>query len=57
MSQDLEIWISKEKVEDGYALLARSGRLVQEIRVKTSLSVEDIKETTQRLLGELAEKR
>lgn len=27
--QDLEIYIGKKKVEDGYALVARAGRVVQ----------------------------
>jgi hypothetical protein len=29
MLQDLEIYISKKKVENGYALVARAGRVVQ----------------------------
>ena len=34
--QDLEIYISKKKVEEGYALVARAGRVVQ-VRVETVL--------------------
>lgn len=35
-------------------LVARAGRLVQEIKVSTNLSKEDLKEVTQVVLKELA---
>ncbi len=53
MSQDLELWISKEVVEDGYNLVVRTGRLVQEIHVRTQLPGEGMKECVQRVLRQL----
>ena len=53
MSQDLELWIGREAVEGGYNLLARAGRLVQEIHVTTALEAEDMKATIQRVLRKL----
>jgi len=43
VSQDLELWMTNDKVVDGYNLVARAGRQVQEVHVKSSLSREDIK--------------
>eukprot|EP00899_Mesostigma_viride_P010113 jgi/Mesvir1/19102/Mv12849-RA.1 len=43
VSQDMELWLSNVPVEGGYNLLARSGRQVQEMQVKTSLSREEMK--------------
>ncbi len=53
VSQDLELWIGREAVEGGYNLLARAGRLVQEIHVTTALEAEDMKATIQRVLRKL----
>lgn len=53
MSQDLELWISKEVVKDGYNLVVRTGRLVQEIHVTTDLPSEGMKESVQRVLRQL----
>lgn len=53
VSQDLELWISREEVEGGYALVARAGRLVQEIRVTTALSRADMKQLVQQILARL----
>ena len=43
MLQDLELWISKEQLEDGYNLVTRAGRTIQELKVTTKLSLEDMK--------------
>lgn len=43
VSQDLELWLSKEVLEDGYAVVARSGKVLQEFVLKTTLSKEEIK--------------
>ena len=53
VSQDLELWMSKEVVEDGYNVVVRAGRLVQEIHVVTALDAEDMKAAVQRVLRKL----
>ncbi|KAK3273749.1 hypothetical protein CYMTET_18026, partial [Cymbomonas tetramitiformis] len=44
-SQDLELWLTSIAVEDGYNLLARVGRQVQEVHVVTDLDRDAIKNT------------
>lgn len=52
VSQDLELWLSSVPVEDGnFTLLARAGRQVQEVHLKTSLDREGIKAAVQRVTG------
>ena len=53
VSQDLELWISKESVQDGYNLVVRTGRLVQEIHVTTQLPGQSMKQAVQRVLRKL----
>ncbi len=53
VSQDMELWISTSDMPDGYGLVIRSGRLVQEITVKTEMSKEELREMTQRILKKL----
>eukprot|EP00884_Botryococcus_braunii_P011796 jgi/Botrbrau1/20617/Bobra.113_1s0043.1 len=53
VSQDLELWISREEVEGGYALVARAGRLVQEIRVSSDLSRDEMKKVVQQIVTQL----
>lgn len=48
VSQDLELWLTNVFVEDGYNLLARAGRQVQEIHVVTKLDRESIKRAIKR---------
>ena len=43
VSQDLELWLTNAVVADGYNLLARAGRQVQEIHVVTGLNRDSIK--------------
>lgn len=50
VSQDLELWMSKESVTDGFNLVARAGRVVQEIHVCTSMDAESMRGTVQRVL-------
>lgn len=52
-AQDLELWISKEVVEDGYNLVARAGRTVQEVHVTTELPLDQMKAAVQRVLKRL----
>lgn len=52
--QDLELWISKEVLEDGYVLVTRAGRTVQELKVTTDVSVDVMKSAVQRVLQRLA---
>ena len=54
VSQDLELWMSKEQLPDGYNLIARAGRVVQEIHVRTSMDASAMKQTVQRVLGKVA---
>jgi hypothetical protein len=53
VSQDLELWISREVVADGYTLVARSGRLVQEIHVTTDMAPDEIRGAVTRVLSRL----
>ena len=53
VSQDLELWISREVVADGYTLVARSGRLVQEIHVTTGMAPDEIRGAVTRVLSRL----
>ena len=53
VSQDLELWISREGVTDGFNLVARSERTVQELHVATQLSAQDMKQVVQKVLQEL----
>ncbi len=48
VSQDLELWLTNDKVADGYNLVARAGRQVQEVHVKTAMARDDIKAAVQR---------
>ncbi|KAK9805682.1 hypothetical protein WJX72_011770 [[Myrmecia] bisecta] len=53
VSQDLELWLSRDAVEDGYNLVARAGRILQEIHVETDMSNDTMKATIQRVLKRL----
>ena len=53
VSQDLEIWISTSELDNGYGLVLRAGRLVQEITITSSLSKEELREMTQKVLKEV----
>ena len=53
VSQDLQLWISKEAVQDGYNLVVRTGRLVQEIHVTTQMPGDRMKQAVQRVLRNL----
>ena len=39
---------------DGYGLVVRAGRLVQEIAVMTTLSKDELRDITQKILKQLA---
>lgn len=43
VSQDLELWMTNEKVTDGYSLVARYGRLVQELHLRSQLDRDAVK--------------
>lgn len=51
--QDLELWISKEVVEDGFNLVARAGRVVQEVHVVTCMTKDQMTDAVQRVLKRL----
>lgn len=46
--------MSTAEVEKGYMLIARAGRLVQEIRIQTALAKEDVRDTIEAVLKDLA---
>lgn len=50
VSQDLELWISKEALANGFSLVARAGRVVQEINVVTEMSASEMRSAVQRVL-------
>lgn len=55
VSQDLELWMTNVPLPDGgFNLLARAGRQVQEVRLKTSLSKEAVKTIVQRVTSRIA---
>ena len=53
VSQDLELWISRAAVQEGYNLVVRTGRLVQEIHVTTQMPGQGMREAVQRVLRKL----
>ena len=53
VSQDLELWISKEAVQNGHHLVVRTGRLLQEIVVTTQMDGQSMKKAVQRVLRKL----
>lgn len=53
VSQDLELWISREGVADGFNLVARAERTVQELHVTTQLSAQEMKRVVQAVLQQL----
>lgn len=52
--QDLELWIAKERLEDGYNLITRAGRTVQELKVTTDVPLDAMKSAVQAVLRRLA---
>lgn len=52
--QDLELWIAKERLEDGYNLITRAGRTVQELKVTTDVPLDVMKSAVQTVLRRLA---
>ena len=55
VSQDLEVWMSREVVADGFILVARAGRFVQEVHVTTTLEAGEVRAMVARVLKELAQ--
>ena len=43
VSQDLELWMTNDKVTDGYQLVARAGRQVQELHLRCGLDRDAVK--------------
>ncbi|GJP36605.1 hypothetical protein CLOM_g21094 [Closterium sp. NIES-68] len=51
VSQDLELWLSNAPAAEGqFTLLARAGRLVQEVQVATTLDREQMKDVLKQIL-------
>jgi predicted RNA-binding protein with RPS1 domain len=53
VSQDLELWLSKEELKDGFLLVTRAGRTVQELQVTTTLTAAEMREAVSRVLRRL----
>lgn len=49
--QDVELYLTRESRESGFTLVARSGRMLQELLVDTSLSKDDMKKALTRVLS------
>ncbi|GMH38199.1 hypothetical protein BSKO_06083 [Bryopsis sp. KO-2023] len=43
VSQDLEVWLSREEVSQGYTIVSRAGRSLQEVHVTTAMSRDEMK--------------
>eukprot|EP00873_Tetraselmis_striata_P019420 jgi/Tetstr1/439684/TSEL_028103.t1 len=54
VSQDLQIFMTKESVMDGFNLVARLGNRVQEVQVATDMSREEMKQALTRTLQRVA---
>ncbi|WIA42416.1 hypothetical protein OEZ86_008414 [Tetradesmus obliquus] len=51
VSQDVELYLTKQSREGGFALVARVGRVLQELLVDTGLSKDDMKKALTRVLS------
>lgn len=43
VSQDLEVWLSREEISQGYTIVSRAGRSLQEVHVTTAMSRDEMK--------------
>lgn len=50
-TQDVELYLTKQSREGGFTLVARSGRMLQELLVDTGLSKDDMKKALTRVLS------
>ena len=48
--QDLELYLTKQEEGGGFTLVARCGRMLQELRVTTGMSRDDMKKAITRVL-------
>ncbi|KAF8063820.1 transposon TX1 protein [Scenedesmus sp. PABB004] len=51
VAQDVELYLTKQSRENGFALVARVGRMLQELLVDTTLSKDDMKKALTRVLS------
>ncbi len=51
VAQDLELYLTKADLPGGFTLVVRSGRVLQELIVDTSLSRDDMKKAVTRVLS------
>jgi hypothetical protein len=51
VSQDVELYLTKNDLPGGFTLVARSGRVLQELVIETSLSRDDMKKALTRVLS------
>jgi hypothetical protein len=49
--QDVELYLTKQSREGGFTLVARIGRMLQELLVDTSLTKDDMKKALTRVLS------
>lgn len=45
VSQDLEVYLTRKEVTDGYDIVARFGRVFRELHVSTALSRDEMKQS------------
>jgi hypothetical protein len=51
VAQDLEIYLTKAETPGGFTLVVRSGRVLQELVVETTLGRDDMKKALTRVLS------
>jgi hypothetical protein len=51
VAQDLELYLTRQDLPGGFTLVVRSGRVLQELVVETSLSRDDMKKALTRVLS------
>lgn len=51
LTQDVELYLTKQSREGGFTLVARVGRTLQELLVETALGKDDMKKALTRVLS------
>jgi hypothetical protein len=50
-TQDVELYLTRQSREQGFTLVARIGRMLQELLVDTALTKDDMKKALTRVLS------
>eukprot|EP00879_Flechtneria_rotunda_P022133 GHRR01023354.1.p2 GENE.GHRR01023354.1~~GHRR01023354.1.p2 ORF type:complete len:167 (+),score=48.25 GHRR01023354.1:875-1375(+) len=51
VAQDVELYLTKQSTDNGFTLVARMGKMLQELLVDTALSKDDMKKALTRVLS------